>query len=68
MSVEIEVTIKTKTDKAILVNDGVRDAWIPLSQIDDWSGCDDFEDLDTFPVLNVTLEIPEWLATEKGLV
>jgi hypothetical protein len=41
--VEIEVTIKTSTDKALLVFDGVREAWIPISQISDWSGCD-FED------------------------
>lgn len=60
--VELEVTVKVVTDKALLINDGKIDVWLPKSQISDWSGS---EELDR----NVTsVFVPEWLAIEKGLV
>lgn len=60
--VELEVTVKAVTDKALLINDGKIDVWLPKSQISDWSGS---EELDR----NVTsVFVPEWLAIEKGLV
>ena len=57
----VEVEIRLKTDHAILVHDGKREAWLPLSQIED---ADDVLE----PGHHVELLIPEWLATEKGLV
>ena len=61
--VELEVTVKAVTDKALMVTvDGVTNVWLPKSQITDWSGS---EWLDH----NVkSVFLPEWLATEKGLV
>lgn len=52
--VEIKCTVARSTDKAVLITDGTRNAWIPRSQISDES--DD------------SIFIPLWLATEKGLV
>lgn len=34
--VEIEVTVKAKTDKAWLVNNGTVEEWVPKSQITDY--------------------------------
>ena len=57
----IDVEVRIMTAKAVLVNDGKRDAWLPYSQIEDG--------LETLEVgKHVTLLVPEWLATEKGLV
>lgn len=57
----VDVEVRIMTAKAALVNDGKRDAWLPYSQIEDG--------LETLEVgKHVTLMIPEWLATEKGLV
>ena len=60
--VEIECTVKAVTDRAILIHDGKHEAWIPKSQISDYSGSDD---LDTAVE---SIFIPEWLAIERGLV
>lgn len=58
----IACEVKHKTDKAVLINDGTRDAWIPNSLIDD-------PDLETLEIgETVDLLIPEWLAKEKGLI
>ena len=63
--VEIDVVVKHATDKAILVNHGAPESvWIPISQISDW--CDG---PDHAPGTGTTsIFIPEWLATEKGMV
>lgn len=58
----IACEIKIKTTKAVLINDGTRDAWIPTSQIED----PDPADLDIGQ--HVELLLPEWLAKEKGLI
>ena len=58
---EIEVEVKMKTAKALLVNFGGKDLlWIAKSQISDYVG----EDLDHAEVIF----IPEWLAKEKGMI
>lgn len=60
--VELEVQVLAQTDRAIKVRTGMGEAWIPISQISDYSGS---EDLDHRVE---TIFVPEWLATEKGLV
>lgn len=59
--VEIDVTVKARTEKALLVYDGKTEVWIPRSMISDYSPdtCEDFEITSLF--------LPEWFATEKGL-
>jgi hypothetical protein len=59
-----------KTNKAIHVHGGDNEVWIPFSQISDWAGdFGDFEDLEETDVgLYMELEIPEWLAIEKGIL
>ncbi len=63
--IEVEVVVRRVTDKAILVNHGVpEEVWVPKSQISDWSdGPDDAPGYGTTSIF-----IPEWLATEKGMV
>jgi len=59
--IDVEVEVRHMTAKAALVHDGSREAWLPYSQIEDG--------LETLEVgKHVTLLVPEWLATEKGLV
>lgn len=59
--VEIDVTIIATTPDALLVDDSDVQVWLPRSQIlnydSDWS----IDDI-------VKIEIPEWLATDRGLV
>jgi len=57
--IEIEVEVKARTDKALLVFDGKTECWIPRSQISDYSGDEDSPE---------TILISEWLAGEKGLI
>jgi hypothetical protein len=61
--IEIAVVVKKCTDRAILVNFGVKEeVWIPKSQVLDWCGSEEV-DYNTTSIF-----IPEWLATEKGMV
>jgi len=60
--VEIACQVRFKTDRAVLIHDGAREAWIPHSQIED----PDPEDIEIGQ--HITLLIPEFLATEKGLL
>jgi len=55
--VEIMVTIKAKTSAAVLVFDGDRSIWLPLSQVD---VVDDGD--------KTYVQMPEWLAVDKELV
>ena len=57
--VEIFGTIIHETDKAILLNDGDREVWLPISQIS-YSGGGVGDD--------VIVEMEEWLAIDKNLV
>ena len=58
----ISCEIRRKTDKAVLIHDGIREAWIPKSQIED------HDQADTEIGETVELLLPEWLAKEKGLI
>lgn len=61
--VELEVRVRAVTDKAMLVStDGTNQAWLPKSQITDWSGSEELDSNTT------SIFVPEWLAVEKGLV
>jgi hypothetical protein len=63
--IEIAVVVRRVTDRAILVNFGVKDeVWLPKSQISDW--CDGPDDSPGYGTTSVF--IPEWLAIEKGMV
>ena len=57
--VEIEVKVLSATEKALLVFDGKRQAWIPRSQITDHC-CEQGQITSIF--------ISEWLAGEKGFI
>jgi hypothetical protein len=54
--------IREKAD-AFLVSDGDREVWLPKSQIGNADAIEGFG-----PAENVTFVLPEWLATEKGLI
>ena len=60
--VELEVTVRAMTERAMMVETCVGTAWVPKSQISDWSGS---EELDRSVE---SIFVPEWLAIEKGLV
>lgn len=51
----------TETDGAILVEDDTGKYWLPKSQIDYNGG--EYEKGD-----EIAIDIPEWLAEEKGLI
>jgi len=58
----VTAEIKVETDDALMINAGFdKDTWIPKSQILDYS--DDYKLGDT-----IEIEIPEWLALDKGLI
>jgi len=58
-TVEVFGEIRKETDKAMLLFDGVREVWIPKSMI---------EYSDTNKYGQTLVEIPEWLAYDKGLI
>jgi RNase P/RNase MRP subunit p29 len=58
-TVEVEGVIINQTCMAVLLSTGDEEVWIPKSQI---VSRDENKDGTT------TLEIPEWLAMEKGLI
>ena len=63
-TVKINVTLLGRTDHAILVSDGQREAWVPLSQIED----EIKEPTGSFGLVTTTsIVIPDWVAREKGL-
>jgi len=57
--VDIEVEVIHTTDRAVLVSDGTRRAWLPLAQV---------EVGPIGPRRGATVTLPEWLAIEKELV
>lgn len=61
--VEVSVTYKHQTDRAVLVNDGEYDFWLPKSQVTIEGG--EFPDE---AGTAIEIELPEWLAKEKGLI
>ena len=60
---EVVVTMKHQTERAVLINDGTVDHWLPKSQVypEDSGG--------VFPEKGITftLMVPEWLAKKLGL-
>ena len=63
-AIEIACEVRLVTDAAIKIYDGAREAWIPKSQVSDWTdGPDDAPGVGTTSIF-----IPEWLAIDKGLV
>ena len=56
--ITIAVEVKAKTEKAVLLYDGVRDGWVPLQFVEDCDG-----ELESGH--NVEVLLPEWLAKEK---
>lgn len=64
MTVKIKVTVISRTDLAILVNDGRREVWVPLSQVEE-----EIEE-PTGPMNimgTVAIVVQDWVAQEKGL-
>lgn len=62
--IEIDCEVRAVTRDAIQIHDGKRTAWIPKSQISDWTGGPD----DAPGPGTTSIFIPEWLATDKGLI
>jgi hypothetical protein len=63
--VEIACEFRRRSNLAMLIHDGVREAWIPFSLIE--SPTSDEIDMLNFGQ-HITLLIPEWLAKDKGLI
>ncbi len=61
--IDVAVTFKRATDAAICVNDGDRDIWLPLSQIESDEDLRTADEGDALELL-----VPEWLAKENGLI
>lgn len=60
--IEIEVFVLRSTEKAIQVTIGTKETfWVPKSQISDFTSDEGVETA-------TSIFIPEWLATEKGMV
>ncbi|MHB1099497.1 MAG: hypothetical protein ACYCZR_08080 [Burkholderiales bacterium] len=68
--IEVAVTFKHITDRAVLVNDGDKDVWLPLSQVEVNDGGDDestfWGDLEPGQIIEIV--VPEWIAKNKGLI
>ena len=60
-NIEIAVDIIHMTDKAVLVSDGTKEVWISRGHIPDWT-----DELEVGH--SITIFIPEWVATQKGLI
>lgn len=62
--VKINVTLISRTDLAILVSDGQREVWVPLSQIEE-----EVEEItgQMGLVTTTAIVVPDWVAREKGL-
>lgn len=57
--VEIAVDVRVKTDRAWLCFDGKTEAWVPLSQIDDY--CEEKGRI-------TSVFISQWIAHQKGFL
>lgn len=63
-TIKINVTLHARTDHAILVSDGQRQAWGPLSQIEE----EVTEPTGPMGLMTTTaIVVPDWVAQEKGL-
>lgn len=61
-TVKINVKVVERTDLALLVSDGRKEAWLPLSQIGEV-----IEEPGLFGIEVAAIVVPTWLATDKGL-
>lgn len=63
--IEIEVEVKRSTTLALLVETDktLTDVWVPKSVIDDYTSTSGELDITVTSIF-----VPEWMATEKGLV
>ena len=57
---ETACILKYETDKAILVNDGTNEFWLPKSRIS-------FEKNNDGIPGSITVKVPEWLLRKKGV-
>ena len=57
--IEIACTVKHETTAAYLITDGDKEVWIPKSKVSDY--CETKEVIES-------IFIPEWFATDKGLI
>lgn len=63
--VEIACEYRHNTDRAMLIHDGMREAWIPMSQIESPTP----EEIDALNSgQSIMLMIPKWIAKDKGLI
>ena len=62
LQVDVDVEIKKQTANAMLVTDGYQKVWLPKSQIHSP------DPAELIMGESYTLDIPEWLAIERGLV
>lgn len=63
-TIKINVTLHARTDQAILVSDGQRQALVPLSQVDD----EILEPTGPMGLMTTTaIVVHDWVAQEKGL-
>lgn len=51
---DVAAELVRQTEKALLISDGVTEAWVPKSQVEDNR--------------DGTFTMPEWLAKERGLI
>jgi hypothetical protein len=63
-TVKIKVTVVHRTPLSILVNDGRREAWVPLSQV-----VEEIEEpTGSMNIMGtVAIVVQDWVAEEKGL-
>ena len=61
-TIKINVNVVERTDLALLASDGRKEAWVPLSQIEEV-----IEEPGLFGPKVTAIVLPEWLATDKGL-
>ncbi len=63
-TVRVNVSELGRTDLALLVTDGERDAWVPFSQLEEIVE----ERTGHMGLIAVTaIVVPDWVASEKGL-
>lgn len=61
--VEVDCHVIKETEKALLLNDGKIESWVPKSLVEDMSF---HKETDIQKTCTVTM--PEWLAIDKGFV
>lgn len=61
-TIKINVKVVERTALALLVSDGRKDVWVPLSQIEEV-----IEEPGLFGPEVTAIMVPDWLAADKGL-